>query len=30
MLQARKNQVDNNVLDKRIARDATDPYHQNF
>lgn len=27
---ARKNQVDNNVLDKRIARDATDPYHQNF
>ena len=27
---ARKNQVYNNVLNKRIAKDATDNYHQNF
>ena len=27
---ARKNQVDNNVLNKRIAKDATDNYHQNY
>lgn len=29
-IKARKNQVYNNVLDKRIVKDATDNYHPNF